>query len=172
MDEVRRDLSKPMTKILVVCTGNICRSPMAEGIFRRLLAGAPGVTVYSAGTHALIGNPATDFAVIAAAENGIDISLHRARMIGKEMVSESSLIFCMEPSHAEWVLEVDPSAHKKTFNLVEFAGHGSDLREIADPYGCSLREYRKCFADIDSCVSNFIGGNFSAVFREASPSTQ
>ncbi len=164
MDEVTKDPDKPATKILTVCTGNICRSPMAEGIFRKLLAGRTGLTVSSAGTHALIGNPATDYAIIAASENGIDISSHRARMIGVELVRESGYIFCMETSHLEWVLELDPSAHKKIFILAEFAGYGRKLKQIADPYGCSLREYRTCFADIDSCIRNFIAGHFSAVF--------
>jgi protein-tyrosine-phosphatase len=156
MDEVTKDLAQSTIKILTVCTGNICRSPMAEGVFRQLLAGRPGAEVSSAGTHALVGNSAADFAVVAAAENGVDISSHRARMIGKSIVRESSLIFCMEPSHVEQVLELDPSAVIRTFNLAEFAGDGKRLAQIADPYGCSLREYRSCFADIETCIRNFL----------------
>src|SRR5512135_3546534 len=102
-----RTAERPVTKILAVCTGNICRSPMAEGIFRALLAGRKAMEVSSAGTHALIGNQATDFALIAAAENGIDISGHRARMLGAHLIRASSLIFCMEPSQVELVLEAD-----------------------------------------------------------------
>jgi protein-tyrosine-phosphatase len=156
VDELKKDSAKPPKNILTVCTGNICRSPMAEGIFRQLLAGTPGVSVSSAGTHALIGNPAADFAIIAASERGIDISGHRARMIGEEIIGGSSSILCMELSHVEWVLEIDPSAITKTFNLAEFAGSGKKVKKIADPYGCSLREYRSCFADIDSCIRNFL----------------
>jgi protein-tyrosine-phosphatase len=161
MDEVTKGPAKLLKKILTVCTGNICRSPMAEGILRQLLAGTPGVTVSSAGTHALIGNPATEFAIIAAAENGIDISSHRARLVGAELVRESSLIFCMELFQVESVLEFDPSAGTKTFSLADFAGDGKMLEKIPDPYGCSLREYRSCFSDIDRCIRNFLArGHF------------
>ena len=164
MDESAERSAKLPVKILTVCTGNICRSPMAEGIFRRLLSGTPGLTVSSAGTHALIGNPATDFAVIAAAEKGIDISSHRARVVGPELIHESSFIFCMELFHVEAVLELDPSAGTKTFNLADFAGDGKMLKIISDPYGCSLREYRSCFADIDMCIRNCLA---SALFEHA-----
>ena len=127
---------------------------MAEGIFRSLLAARPGFEVSSAGTHALIGNPAADFAVIAASEKGIDISGHRARMVGPELVRASTLIFCMEPLQVELVLELDPAAHSKTLNLADFSGDERALKKISDPYGCSLREYRSCFADIDRCARN------------------
>jgi protein-tyrosine phosphatase len=146
--------------ILTVCTGNICRSPMAEGIIRKLMAGRNGVTVSSAGTHALIGNPAADFAIIASAERGIDISAHRARMIGKESIRDSSSILCMELSHVEWVLEIEPLAIARTFSLAEFAGNGRNLKQIADPYGCSLREYRTCFAEIENCIRNFLASKY------------
>ena len=159
-----KDILKQQKNILTVCTGNICRSPMAEGILRALLTGGPAVKVSSAGTHALIGNSAADFAIIAAAERGIDISGHRARMIGEEIIRASSIILCMELSHVEWALEIDPSAITKTFNLAEFAGRGRKLKQIADPYGCSLREYRSCFADIETCIRNFLA---SAYFEQS-----
>ncbi|MDA8240309.1 MAG: hypothetical protein M0Z67_08055 [Nitrospiraceae bacterium] len=159
-----KDILKQQKNILTVCTGNICRSPMAEGILRALLTGGPAAKVSSAGTHALIGNSAADFAIIAAAERGIDISGHRARMIGQEIIRGSSSILCMELSHVEWVLEIDPSAITKTFNLAEFAGSEKKLKQIADPYGCSLREYRSCFADIETCIRNFLA---SAHFEQS-----
>lgn len=128
---------------------------MAEGILRLILGGRPQISASSAGTNALIGNAATEFAVIAAAEKGVDISGHRARMMGEEMVKESAIILCMEPSHVESVLELDVSAYKKTFNLAGFSGDRR-LRSISDPYGCSLREYRECFKDLDACISAFV----------------
>ncbi len=158
-----KEILKQQKDILAICTGNICRSPMAEGILRALLTGEPAAKVSSAGTHALIGNSAADFAIIAAAERGIDISGHRARMIGEEIIRGSSIL-CMELSQVEWVLEIDPSAITKTFNLAEFAGSGRKLKQIADPYGCSLREYRSCFADIEHCIRNFLA---SAHFEQS-----
>jgi protein-tyrosine-phosphatase len=62
----------------------------------------------------------------------------------------------MEPSHVEWVLSSDSSVYEKVYNLADFAGAEDSMRKIADPYGCSLREYRQCFEDIDLCIRNFI----------------
>ncbi len=159
-----KSIEKPKN-ILVVCTGNICRSPMAEGIFRALLKKIPGASVSSAGTHAQTGNPATEFAVIAAGENGIDISGHRARMIGEEAIRASGIILCMEPYHVEQILEIDVSADSKTLNLAEFSGALKGRNKISDPYGCSLREYRECFKDIDICIRNFLESEYYLAMR-------
>ena len=92
-----------MMDILVVCTGNICRSPMAEGLLRHMLAQHRGLEahVHSAGTHGLDGEPAAAFAIQAASEIGVDISSHRARSLDREMVSAADLILVMEPFHRE-----------------------------------------------------------------------
>jgi protein-tyrosine-phosphatase len=145
-----------MLNILAVCTGNICRSPMAEGILRSIFSGNHDLTISSAGTHALEGNPATEFAVIAAREHGIDISCHRARMLTTDIIEQSQMILCMEPSHTEWVLSSVVSASDRVYNIAEFSGSPKKRRAIADPYGCSLRDYRECFYDIHLCLINFI----------------
>ncbi len=139
--------------ILAVCTGNICRSPMAEGILRKVVGHAASVS--SAGTHAIEGNPASEFSIIAAGENGIDISDHRARVLTPEMVRSNDVILCMESFHVEQVLELDASTFKKVFNLADFSGTAK-LRDIPDPYGCGLREYRECFRNIERCVLGFL----------------
>jgi protein-tyrosine-phosphatase len=141
------------THILAVCTGNICRSPIAEGILRKALEDAAGVL--SAGTHALEGNSASEFAVITARENGIDISGHRARMLTPGMVRSNDFILCMESFHVQRVLELDASACRKVFNLAAFSGAGK-MEEITDPYGCGLRDYRECFRDIERCIHGFL----------------
>jgi protein-tyrosine-phosphatase len=129
---------------------------MAEGILRSILSGDHGINVASAGTHALEGNPATEFAVIAARERGIDISGHRARMLTTESIINSQIILCMEPSHVEWVLSRVVSAADQIYTLAEFSGGLKKRETIPDPYGCSLREYRACFNDIYLCLSKFI----------------
>jgi protein-tyrosine-phosphatase len=141
-------------KIVAVCTGNICRSPMAEGILSEMRETFPGINASSAGTHALDGNPSSEFSVIACLEQGIDISGHRARRLDEAITLESDIIICMEPVHIEMVLSLDASAAGKIYNLADFSGR--KLKKIADPYGCSLREYRQCFHDILACLGNFL----------------
>lgn len=143
-------------KILTVCTGNICRSPMAEGILRSIFQADPFMTVSSAGTHAVAGNPATEFAILASQEKGIDITGHSARFLDRLLISSSDMILCMEPSHAERVLSIDSSIYEKVYNLVDFSNRDKRLKSISDPYGCSLREYRECFRDIEACINNFL----------------
>jgi len=142
-------------RVLTVCTGNICRSPMAEGILRAIFQAAPFMTVSSAGTHAVAGNPATEFAILASKEKGIDITGHSARLLDSALISSSDMILCMELSHAEWVLSIDSSIYEKIYNLADFSNSGIRLKSISDPYGCSLREYRDCFMVIHECLRNF-----------------
>jgi protein-tyrosine phosphatase len=128
---------------------------MAEGILRMIFPADPSMTVSSSGTHAVAGNPATEFAILASQEKGVDITGHSARPLDRVLISSSDVILCMEPSHAEWVLSIDGSIYEKVYNLADFSGN-KRLEIIADPYGCSLREYRECFRIINECLSNFV----------------
>jgi len=136
--------------ILTVCTGNICRSPMAEGILKKAFEKNQKAKISSAGTHALDGN-----SVIAALENGIDISGHSARKLNIDNINASRIILCMENSHVETVLSLVPALHSRVFNLADFSDNRR-IKEIPDPYGCSLREYRECFKLIGLCIDKFM----------------
>jgi len=157
---------KKKTRILTVCTGNICRSPMAEGILRMIFQADPSMAVSSAGTHAIDGNPATEFSVLASMENSVDITDHRARLLDCTLINSSDMIVCMEPSHVEWVISLDSSVYGKVYNLADYSGTTGSARKIADPYGCSLREYRLCFSEINKCIQHFIVASREKIFFE------
>jgi len=111
-----------MTSILVVCTGNICRSPIAEGFLRDALIGrfagrAP--TVSSAGTMGWTGSPASPESVIAAMERGSDIEAHAARELNRRMIEDADLIVCMAGEHRDAVGAAVPAAAARTFTLKE-----------------------------------------------------
>jgi protein-tyrosine-phosphatase len=129
---------------------------MAEGILRLIFKADPFIKVSSAGTHAVAGNPATDFAILASQEKGVDLTAHSASPLDSALISSSDIILCMEPSHAEWVLSIDSSIYERVYNLADFYLRDKRLKSIPDPYGCSLREYRECFDEINTCIHNFL----------------
>jgi len=111
-----------MAGILIVCTGNVCRSPIAEGLLRaelkdRLGAGAPSVT--SAGTAGWEGSAAMPESVAAAAEVGVDISDHSARRLLPEHIRAADLVIAMSHEHRRAVIQAIPEAEGRTFTLKE-----------------------------------------------------
>lgn len=119
--------------ILVVCTGNVCRSPIAEGMLRallqeRLAEAAP--LVASAGTGASEGRGATEEAVTAAAELGVDIAGHRARQLRAEHVRAADVVIGMAEEHMEAAVALEPSATGRTFTLKELVRL---LEAVPDP---------------------------------------
>lgn len=131
--------SKVIFSILVVCTGNACRSPIAAGLLKEAFK-KKRVIVTSAGTRAPVGSSPTKFAIEVAQELGVDISRHRARLLRPEMVEGADLVLVMEERHKEIVREMAPEAEVKT----KFLGGYPDIkREIPDPIGHSIEVYRE-----------------------------
>ncbi len=131
-----------MTQILVVCTGNTCRSPLAEALLRRSFeeAGRADVTVASAGTGAWDGAPASEGSYLVALEHGLDLSSHRARLLTRSMVEESRLILTMSRTHLARVRELGGAG--RAHLLGEYAGFTGARGEVDDPFGGDLEEYR------------------------------
>ncbi len=133
-----------MSLIMFVCTGNLCRSPMAAGLLRhRLSSEGLGETyeVSSTGVWAVDDHPASATAISVMAERGIDLSDHIARTIRATDVAEADLILAMSREHEQMIRNTWPQYSWKVHRLSEMAGKRKDVR---DPYGGSIEEYRVC----------------------------
>lgn len=130
--------------ILTVCTGNICRSPLAEALLRRnLLAAGRSAEIKSAGIGALIGHPADETAAEVALANGVSLAQHRGRQLDTNLTRWADLILVMEQHHLAHVLQIDPTARGKTFLL----GHWAQT-EIPDPYQRGVNAHQAAFNQI------------------------
>lgn len=135
--------------ILVVCTGNTCRSPLAEALLRSALGTRASIS--SAGTGAWEGAPATEGAYLVGLENGLDLSGHRAQMLTRELVAEADLILTMSRHHAARVADLGGSG--RVHLLGEFAGRTGADAEVSDPFGGDLDEYREAYVELADLVA-------------------
>jgi glycine hydroxymethyltransferase len=146
-----------MKTVLFVCTGNVCRSPMAEGIFRRSVQGRGDYRVFSAGLGAMEGQPPSAYAVQAVKELGIDISNQRSRMLSPELVQHADYIFGMTHSHIDTVMMLYPLAAEKTFLLREFDETLDHFeKDISDPIGGSYETYLNCRDQIEQGIASLL----------------
>ena len=134
--------------ILFVCTGNTCRSPLAEGIARALVAqrDIAGVSVRSAGTNANNGSPASDGSLLVALEQGIDLNRHRAQELTPELVHWSDLILVMGQHHRERAEQL--GGEGKTHLLTNYSSRGENAHPVQDPFGGDLPIYRATFEEL------------------------
>ena len=136
-----------MKHILMLCIGNICRSPIAEALLAREF---PDKTIWSAGLGALVGNPADQLSIEVAAANGLDLSAHRAQQLAGWMCQTAELMLVMEQGHKTQLEQLYPLARGKVFRLGEIGQF-----DIADPYRQSKAVFESAYALIARGVADW-----------------
>jgi protein-tyrosine-phosphatase len=144
-----------MKTILFICTGNTCRSPMAEALFLHRLGEQEAWQACSAGIYAGAGTPASDHAIEVMHELGLDISGHRSRPLTAELVDRSDLIVTMTASHRFEILQDFPEVGNRVY-LIKSFGTSKVPDDIPDPVGGSVEAYRKTRDEIHRAVSDLI----------------
>jgi protein-tyrosine phosphatase len=137
-----------MNSILVVCEGNICRSPMGAGLLATLL---PQASVSSAGLGAVSGMPADETAVRLMLSRGIDIASHRAMQITRDACQRAELVLVMSTEQRKRVEESYPFAYGRVYRLCEF-----NKRDVPDPYRQSEHVFRDTLQMIDEGVREWL----------------
>lgn len=138
--------------VLVVCTGNICRSPMGEYLLRERW-GKTAAKVGSAGTAALVSWPADDDAQAVMQEHGIDMSTHRARQLDRELVRSHELILTMEDHHARWLLGHFPEARGRVYSMLHWL---QTEASVPDPYCQGRAAFAQTWELLEPAVESWL----------------
>jgi protein-tyrosine-phosphatase len=156
-EDVDRVVKKKV--ILFVCTGNSCRSVMAEYLLKSMLAGRQDVEVISAGTGVFLQTTASSETVSILKEEGIDASRHLSRAIHSILLKKSDLIVVMTRGHRQQVLERVPEVEKRIYLLREFidtpSGYQIEL-DVPDPIGQPHHAYKECFAVVKEAMHKIV----------------
>ena len=140
-----------MHRVLVICTANICRSPVGEAVLRERLQrrGLEGWEVSSAGTWAYPGQSAAEFSTLLMAEQGLDIEGHASRIVGDELLEEHDLALCMENGHVEALRAEFPEHRAKIYLLTEMSDRNYS---VSDPYGGPRESYEDMVDEVSLLI--------------------
>lgn len=146
-----------MKKIMFICTGNICRSAMADSLMKKLAKdNNKEVEVYSCGIFAEDGDMPTFNAIEAIKEYGVDLKLHRATNIRNSKIEDMDIILCATVSHKNNVINMYPNLKDKIFTIKEYANYDKNDLDIPDPWGYDIETYRFCASTINKCLDIII----------------
>ncbi|MBM3128270.1 MAG: low molecular weight protein arginine phosphatase [Chloroflexi bacterium] len=139
-------------RVLFVCTGNVCRSPMAMALFNARARRAGEDHLYharSTGTWALDDTPASAHAITALATRGIDLTAHRGQTITRALLDQAAVVIVMTRSHRDALVSEFPAARAKIYLMSELVDR---VYDIADPYGGTLAEYEDCATSLENLI--------------------
>lgn len=136
-------------RIVVLCTGNICRSPMAEGLLKVHL---PGLEIFSAGVGAVVGAPADLHAISVMTEQGYDITAHRAQQLTQPMLQAVDLALVLDQTHAEWIFRRYPQFRGKVHKLMKWQQDA----DVPDPYQEPRSAFVAAFDQIQAGVEAWL----------------
>lgn len=154
------ETTEPIKKIMFICTGNTCRSVMAEGLLKKLLEqyNEKGIEVYSAGLHASKGEYTTDEAIKVMKEKyDVNILQHQSVNVKESNIKEMDLILCATHAQLTTLEYMYPELDHKIFTIKEYA-YGPDVKDkdIKDPWGYPLEVYEKCAEEIYDALIEII----------------
>jgi protein-tyrosine phosphatase len=138
--------------ILVLCTANICRSPLAEGLLKLKLEDRPDIQVHSAGVAALTGVSAHPIVLDMLRKAGSNMRAHRARQCDLELLRQADLVLVMEQSHLKWLSSAYPQFHGRSFLM----GHWEGKKEVPDPIGQPREVFESVRGQIDAHADEWL----------------